>query len=70
MRHERLYLNDIVEAAGAIAQFIEGVAPEAFQDSDLLRSAVVHKLSVIGEASARLPTDVTECYSEVSWAQM
>lgn len=53
MRHEALYLNDIVEAAGDIARFIAGVGADAFQGSDLLRSAVVQKLSVIGEAAAR-----------------
>jgi hypothetical protein len=33
------------------------VDAETFQHSDLLRSAVVHKLSVIGEAAARLSND-------------
>lgn len=44
MRLESLYLTDIVEATGHIADFIAGIDVEAFQQSELLRSAVVHKL--------------------------
>ena len=54
MRHESLYLTDIVEAADYIAEFIEGTDFQAFQESELLRSAVVQKLAVTGEASARV----------------
>jgi len=54
MRHESLYLNDIVEAADHIAEFISGADFDAFQESEMLRSAVVQKLSIIGEAAARV----------------
>ena len=47
MRHEDLYLTDVVEAAGYIGEFIAGIDYEAFQKSELLRSAVVHKLSSV-----------------------
>jgi uncharacterized protein with HEPN domain len=60
MRHDRLYLTDIVEAADDIARFIADIEAESFQESDLLRSAVVHKLSVIGEAAARLSSEVRD----------
>ena len=54
MRSDRLYLVDIVEAADAIAGFIHGVDAERFLNDDLVRSAVLHKLAVIGEAAARV----------------
>ena len=43
----------IIEAADYIAEFIAETDFEAFQKSELLRSAVVQKLSVIGAAVAR-----------------
>lgn len=70
MRHENLYLNDIVEASNDIARFLRGVDADAFAQSDLLRSAVVHKLSVIGEAAARLSLEVTDRHPEVAWGQI
>lgn len=59
MRHERLYLNDIVEAADHIAAVIAGADIQVFQGSEMLRSAVVQKLGLIGEAAARVSTDLT-----------
>jgi uncharacterized protein with HEPN domain len=39
MRDENLYLNDIVEAADHIAEFIAGAEFEAFQNSEILSGA-------------------------------
>lgn len=70
MRLERLYLNDIVEAADHIAEFIAGIDYAAFQRSELLRSAVVQKLSIIGEAAAHVSEDLTMRHPEVPWPQI
>ena len=70
MRHERLYLNDIVEATDEIARFLVGMDANSFQHSDLLRSAVVHKFLVIGEAAARLSGELTDRNPQVPWAQI
>lgn len=44
MRHESLYLTDILQAADYIAEFIEGADFEDFQKSEMLRefSASLH----------------------------
>ena len=70
MRPERLYLTDIVEAAEAITTFVSGSARESFVGDDLLRSAVLHKLTVIGEAAARLTPAVRERFPELPWADI
>jgi uncharacterized protein with HEPN domain len=57
MRHESLYLNDIVEAADHIAEFLSETDFDGFQKSELLRSAVVQKLSIIGEATASVSVE-------------
>ncbi len=54
MRRDELYLADIIEAADAIAGFLKDVDKETFAGSDLIRSAVLQKLMVIGEAVARV----------------
>lgn len=68
MRREELYLRDIVEAAEAIENFLAGVARENFLESDLLRSAVLHKLTIIGEAASRIPRNFAARFPEVEWA--
>ena len=70
MRPEALYLTDIVEAADAVAEFLQGVERDSFLGNELLRSAVLQKLSVIGEAAARLSGEFTACHPEVEWADI
>jgi uncharacterized protein with HEPN domain len=70
MRREVLYLTDIVEAADHIAAFIAGVDFEGFKKSEMVRSAVVQKLSIIGEAAARVSKTVTHRYPQIPWPQI
>jgi uncharacterized protein with HEPN domain len=70
MRREELYLADIIEAADAIQQFLTGVQRDTFLQDDLLRSAVLHKLTVIGEAAARLPSEFRDRHPEIEWADI
>ncbi|MGH9771969.1 MAG: HepT-like ribonuclease domain-containing protein [Candidatus Acidiferrales bacterium] len=70
MRHESLYLSDILEAADHISEFIAGADFRAFEKSELLRSAVVQKLTLIGEAAARVPEGLKTRHPEIQWPQI
>lgn len=70
MRHESLYLTDILQAADHIAEFIEGSDFQAFQKSEMLRSAVVQKLAIIGEAAARVSEGLKTRHPQVPWPQV
>ncbi|GBC95942.1 hypothetical protein HRbin16_01742 [bacterium HR16] len=67
MRPEKLYLTDMVDAADAIARFLDGISREDFMNDELRQSAVLQKLIVIGEAAARLPADFKTRHSEADW---
>ena len=70
MRREELFLRDIVEAADHIAQFIVGLDRSGFQQSELVRSAVIQKLALIGEAAARVSAEVQTRSPEVPWPKI
>jgi uncharacterized protein with HEPN domain len=67
MRPEKLYLLDIIDASEAIQRFCESVNEYEFLQDDLRQSAVLQKLSVIGEAASRLPVNFRRRHADIEW---
>ncbi len=70
MRPEKLYLTDIVEATQSIARFVQGESFDEFERNEMMNSAVLQKLMVIGEAAARLPKAFTSRFPEIPWVDI
>lgn len=67
MRREQLYLTDIVDAIDAIARFLSNADAVTFSTNELLQSAVLHKLTVIGESASRISPELRQRNPEVEW---
>ena len=67
MRTEALYLDDILDAADAIARFLHAIEKEAFLGDELYQSAVLQKLIVIGEAASRLSAEFRGRHADIEW---
>lgn len=67
MRPDELYLRDLLAAALSIGKFLHGVEERQFLQDELLQSAVLQKLTVIGEAAARVSDDLRSKHVEVEW---
>ena len=67
MRREQLYLQDILDACDMIQAFLEGSDVSMFLASELHKAATLQKLTVIGEAAARLPQAFRETHPQVEW---
>lgn len=70
MRREARRLRDILEACEAIEGFLEGVDEERFRGDDLLRSGVLLKLLIIGEAANQLGKPFHDEHPEIPWADI
>jgi uncharacterized protein with HEPN domain len=70
MRRDDLYLNDIIEAVDHIGAFIGEADFEGFLKPELVRSAVVQKLAIIGEAAARISEGLRLGHPQVPWPQI
>lgn len=58
MRRDRQFLQDILDACQSIQSFLTDRTAEEFLGDDLTRSAILHKLTVIGEAAARISPEL------------
>ena len=70
MQRDAATLVDIVPACRDIAQFIHGFGQDEFTSNALVRTAVLRKLEIIGEATKRLSNDLREAHSEIPWKKM
>ena len=70
MRDEGLYLEDIVDAAEALTHFVIGISKDEFACNDLVNTAVIHKLQIIGEAAAHVSAETRNLHPEIEWAKL
>jgi uncharacterized protein with HEPN domain len=67
MRSDRLYLADIVQACDAVSAFVQGRDEASFANDDLVRSAVLFKLVVIGEATGKVSPKLRSAHPSAPW---
>ncbi len=65
-----LFIRDILEAIDDIENFIGDMNFEAFSSDRKTRTAVVHEIEIIGEATKNIPTSIRNKYKELPWQDM
>lgn len=68
MQHpDASYLQDVLDAARLIRQFVEEVDLEAFRADVMRQSAVIRQLEVMGEATKQLSLPLRQANPDVRW---
>lgn len=70
MQRDDVALQDIVNAARLITDFIQGFDKSSFINDWKTHSAVLYQLTVIGEAVKRLSKEFRDQYPQIPWALM
>lgn len=70
MRHEASFLKDILLACGKIESIVAITDEQSFLNNEVLSAAILHHLTVIGEAITRLSDDLRNRHPEVPWRQI
>lgn len=70
MLRDEVTLVDIAEACRAIEEFIRGMDREGFLEDLKTRSATLHQLLIVGEATKRLSKDLRARHPEIPWSEM
>jgi uncharacterized protein with HEPN domain len=63
-------LLDIAKAARLIGAFLEGVKPDAFCANAEKQSAVLHQITILGEAVRRLSREFRNQHGQIPWQQV
>ena len=66
-RSTQLLLEDIVEAAGKIRRFTNGLTFDEFKADEKTIDAVVRNFEVIGEAANRLSDEFKAQHANIDW---
>lgn len=69
-REWRFYLDDMVGFAEKVLAYTEGFGQESFAVSGLTYDATVRNPELLGEAAARIPSEVRDGYPEILWRQI
>lgn len=67
MDKDKLYLEHILLAIQKIGRFCAGVELEDFSSNEMLQSAVIRELEIIGEASKHVSEKVKTDNPEIPW---
>jgi uncharacterized protein with HEPN domain len=70
MRREPSFLKDILSACRKIETIVAGTSEESFLKDEVLTAAVLHHLTVIGEAIGRLSVELKDRHRAVPWRQI
>jgi uncharacterized protein with HEPN domain len=70
MRRDDAYLLDILIAARKALKFVAGIDRNEFEDNELVQSAVIRPLEIIGEAAARVSKEFREAHPKIPWQDM
>ncbi len=70
MSRDRQYVQDIIDSALQIAQYLDGLTFEQFEQDTLRQDAVLRRLEIIGEAVKRLSTEFRDKHPQIPWKLM
>lgn len=70
MDRDPAYVADIVGACREIAKFIGESSKEEFLSNDMMTSAVVRQLEIVGEATKRLSSAFRDAHPQIPWRRM
>jgi len=70
MEKDKVYLNHIFDAITLIESFTKGQTKSSFIDNELLISAVVRQLEIIGEAAKKTSAGFKAKHKDVLWKEI
>jgi len=58
MKDPGVYLEHMLHAIARTSSFLDGATYKTLTENMMMQAAVIHELSVIGEAASRIPKEI------------
>ena len=65
-----IYIDDMIEAIGAINRYISGMDETKFSQTDYIQDAVIRQLAIVGEAARNVPPDIQAKQPDIPWRKI
>ena len=69
-RHDRLYLNDMIEACKKVLACIKGLDRVALEADWIRYDAVLHNLEILGEAAKGISDELRQKHPKIPWRKI
>ena len=69
-RSDGSFLNDALVACQKIESIISGVSEQAFFRDEIRQAAILHHITVIGEALNRVSSELRDRHTQILWRQI
>lgn len=69
-RDWRMRVEDILQSIAVIQEYTRGMTLESFARDRKTVDAVLHNITIIGEAAGHVPPEVADAHSEIPWKVM
>lgn len=70
MDKDKVYLNHILDAINSIHKFTSGMDKKAFIEDEIVISAVIRMLEIIGEAVKNISKELRQKYLDIPWKKI
>ncbi len=66
-REWRLYLDDMVDFAGKVLAYTDGIDQAGFVANEIIYDATLRNLELIGEAATHIPDAIRTAHPDIPW---
>ena len=70
MKHDKVYLSNIIDAINRILDYTDGVSQKEFKENNMIQDAVVRNFEIIGEATKHISSNLRADNDHIPWKNM